>query len=492
MQSAIRMILVFLLSCVIAQSAWAGRDVKNAVVKIYTVSNEYDYYEPWQKTGQVSGSGSGCIISRKRILTNAHVVANQTFIQVRRAGVAKKYTAKVEVVAHECDLAILKVNEDSFFSGVKPIDIGSLAEIQDKVAVYGFPKGGDKLSITEGVVSRVENQKYTHSRAELLACQIDAAINSGNSGGPVMKGDKLVGVAFQAMSGDDAENIGYMVPTPVVDHFLTDIRDGKYDGIPALGIAWQDMENPDIRSKYAMTAQQTGVLVNTVYPDSPAWRTLEAEDIILSIDGKTVENDGTIEFRDGERTSFDYLIQDKYINDKIELDVLRKNKIIPLTLRLSKPSHDVRLVPYEEYDVAPKYFIVGGLVFQPLTVNFLKLWGSKWHNNASKNLLYQYYYGRLTEDKKEIVILSKVLADEINVGYHDVYDRIVYSVNGKKVANMNDLVEAFESYQGKYYVIVDECGNRIVLDRRKVKMQSQSILKRYKINSDRSEDLAKI
>ena len=120
---------------------------------------------------------------------------------MRRAGEAKKYTAEVEVVAHECDLAILKVSDDSFFSGVEPINIGSLAEIRDKVAVYGFPEGGDKLSITEGVVSRVENRRYTHSKAELLACQIDAAINSGNSGGPVMKGDKLVGVAFSLYQG---------------------------------------------------------------------------------------------------------------------------------------------------------------------------------------------------------------------------------------------------------------------------------------------------
>jgi len=401
MQSSIKIILVFLLSFFISQPAWAGKDIKNAVVRIYTVSNEYDYYEPWQKTGQVSGNGSGCIISGKRILTNAHVVANQTFIQVRRAGEAKKYTAKVEVVAHECDLAILKVNADSFFSGVKPIDIGSLAEIQDKVAVYGFPEGGDKLSITEGVVSRVENHKYTHSRAELLVCQIDAAINSGNSGGPVMKDNKLVGVAFQSMSGSDVENIGYMVPTPVVEHFLNDIKDGKYDGIPDLGIAWQDMDGVDIRSKYAMTAQQTGVLVNNVYPDSPAKGILEIEDIILSIDGKTVENDGTIEFRDGERTSFDYLIQEKYINDTIELDVLKGNKITTLRVKLSKPSNDLRLVPYEEYDIAPTYFILGGLVFQPLTVNFLKLWGNKWHHQGSKNLLYQYYYGQPTEDKRE-------------------------------------------------------------------------------------------
>ena len=272
MQSAIRTILVFLLICVIFQPAWAGSDVKNAVVKIYTVTNQYDYYSPWQKFGQTSGNGSGCIISGKRILTNAHVVANQTFIQVRRAGEARKYTAELEAVAHDCDLAILRVKDDSFFSGVIPVAIGYLPEIGNQVAVYGFPKGGDKLSITEGVVSRVEHTKYTHSNANLLACQIDAAINSGNSGGPVIKGDKLVGVAVQSMSANDAENIGYMVPAPVIRHFLTDIRDGSYDGIPDLGISWQKMENLDIRRKYNMADNQTGVLIIKIYPDSPAQR----------------------------------------------------------------------------------------------------------------------------------------------------------------------------------------------------------------------------
>jgi hypothetical protein len=249
------------------------------------------------------------------------------------------------------------------------------------------------------------------------------------------------------------------------------------------------MENPDIKNKYAMTAQQTGVLVNYVYPDSPARGILQTEDIILSIDGKTVENDGTIEFRDGERTSFDYLVQEKYINDTLELGVLRKSKIITIGVKLSKPAHDLRLVPYEEYDVSPTYFIFGGLVFQPLTVNFLKLWGNKWHHEAAKNLLYQYYYGQPTEDKREIVVLSKVLADEINVGYHNLHDRIVHNVNGKRITSMSDLVKAFESCRGKYHVILDEMGSRIVLDRQKVKENGPVILKKYGINSDRSKDL---
>jgi S1-C subfamily serine protease len=134
------------------------------------------------------------------------------------------------------------------------------------------------LGITEGVVSRVEHRKYAHSNTYLLTCQIDAAINPGSIGGPVIKDDKIIGVAFQAGSG---ENIDYMVPAPFINHFSEDIKDGKYNGIPSLGISWQKMENPDIKRKFGMTAKQTGVLVNTIYPDSPARGVLKPGDIIL-------------------------------------------------------------------------------------------------------------------------------------------------------------------------------------------------------------------
>ncbi|MCK5504205.1 MAG: serine protease, partial [Thermodesulfovibrionia bacterium] len=331
-----KIISILILSSVLALPARADINVKKAVVKIYTVNNRYNYHEPWQMQGQSTFQGSGVIIHGKKILTNAHVVSDQTFIQVRKAGKAKKYTAKIEIIAHESDLAILKVNDSSFFDGSEPLETGDLPDVREKVSVYGFPEGGDKLSITEGVVSRVEHSNYTHSGAYLLACQIDAPINSGNSGGPVISGDKIVGVAFQGLSGGRYDNIGYMVPTPVINHFLKDIEDGKHDGTPDLGISMQKMENPDIRLSYFMSKEQTGILVNKIYPDSPAAGILKPEDIILSIDGVNVASDGTIEFRKDERTFFAYMMQRKQINDIVTLEILRNRKKLSVDIKLTK------------------------------------------------------------------------------------------------------------------------------------------------------------
>ncbi|MFQ6066606.1 MAG: S1C family serine protease [bacterium] len=473
-----KLILIAIL-CLVVLPSYA-QNVKEAIVKVYTVYNRPDYYNPWQMYGSKIRTGSGSIIDGKQILTSAHVVADQTFIQVKRAGQARKYTAIVKTVAHKSDLAILEVRDDSFFLGVEPLIVGELPRLRDRVVVYGFPEGGDELAITEGVVSRVEHQLYTHSQEYLLTCQIDAAINPGSSGGPVIKDDKIVGVAFQAGRG---ENIGYMVPAPLIKYFLKDIEDGKYDGIPRIGISWQGLENPDIRQRYKMTEEQTGVLVNKIYLGSSAKDLLKSEDIILSIDGKNIENDGTIEFRRGERTSFGYLAQNKFVNDVVELQILRDGRLKNVEVKLTKTLGDFRLVPNEQYDTRPVYYILGGLVFEPLTLNFLKMWGTNWYDEAPRNLVNYYYRGEPTEDRKEVILLVQVLADEVNVGYHNRGHEVISEVNGKKIKDMKDLINAFESNKNKYHIIINEAGYKIILDRAKVEESTQRILKRYNIGS---------
>lgn len=495
MKRCICFLTLAVLTALFAAPCHADISLKKAVVKIYTVYNAYSYHNPWQTKGQKTFHGSGCIIGDNRILTNAHVVSDQMFIQVRRAGDAKRYSARVEVVAHECDLAILRLEEEEeeaeFFAGVKPIPLGSLAGIRDKVAVYGFPDGGDKLSITEGIVSRVEHVNYAHSKAYLLACQIDAPINSGNSGGPVIKDNEIVGVAFQGMAGQRYENIGYMVPAPVIRHFLTDIGDGSYDGTPSLGISMQKMENPAMRRHYRMEREDTGALVNTIYPDSPAEGVLRRGDIILSIDGIKVENDGTIEFREGERTYFGYLFQKKFIGDPVELEILREGGKMEVTIRLSKPVDFDRLVPHMQHDVAPTYFIFGGLVFEPLTLNYLREFGSDsdWYLYAPTALMHEYLNGEPTRERRQVVVLTEVLADSSNVGFQEFGDNIIETVNGRKISTIRDVMEAIDGHGQDYHVINDVRGFTISLDDRTARQSTERILRKYHISADRSADL---
>jgi S1-C subfamily serine protease len=156
-------------------------------------------------------------------MTNAHVVADQREVQLRRFQDATPYAARVEFVSHECDLAVLRVDDPLFYKDLPALSIAkAIPALRTQVRTYGYPTGGRELSSTEGVVSRFEYHTYAHDQFDSFpAAQTDAAINPGNSGGPVMLGDEVVGVAFQGRS--DLQSTGYFIPTPIIDHFLADL-----------------------------------------------------------------------------------------------------------------------------------------------------------------------------------------------------------------------------------------------------------------------------
>ena len=468
------------------QAANGETDVRDSLVKIYTVQTEADYVNPWNMGSPSTITGSGCVIEGNRILTNAHVVSDQTFIQVRLHGRSEKHRAEVVAVSHEADLALLRVDDPSVLEGITPLQLGDLPEVQQDVVVYGFPEGGDTLSATEGVISRIEHQRYVHSRLDLLAVQLDAAVNAGNSGGPVLFRDRVVGVVMQTLI--DADNIGYMVPGPVVERFLRDLKDGDYDGIPDLGLSWQSIENEALRKMYDLGSQQSGVLVTAVASEMPAATQIEEGDVIVSIDGHDVAGDGTVEFRPHERTSMDYYVQQHQIGDWIHVKLVRSGAHRSVWIELAKTLNDALLVPSERYDIRPRYYVYGGLVFSPLTMNYLKTWGEEWNRDAPDRLLHLRYYYRDTYTN-EAVLLVKVLPSRGNAGYHDITDWHITEVNGQAVKDLPELIELVENSTEPLVVFGTEDGSVIALDREKAELESPENLEIYGIPTDRSEDL---
>jgi S1-C subfamily serine protease len=254
-----------------------------AVVKVFTVHSEPNFSLPWQRKRQYSSSGSGFVIEGRRLLTNAHCVDHHTQVKVKRRGSDTKYVARVLAIGVECDIALLTVEDESFWEGLEPVRFGGLPRLQDSVTVIGYPIGGDTMSVTSGVVSRIEVTGYAHGAAELLGIQVDAAINSGNSGGPAFNDrGECVGIAFQSLKNEDTENISYIIPTPVIEHFINDYeRHGRYTGFPSLGIEWQKMESPVLRQALGMQPKQRGVLIRRIEPTSPVSEVLSKGDIVL-------------------------------------------------------------------------------------------------------------------------------------------------------------------------------------------------------------------
>ncbi|MCM8775112.1 MAG: trypsin-like peptidase domain-containing protein [Candidatus Omnitrophica bacterium] len=460
--------------------------LRNSVIKIFVTTNPPDFIKPWQTKGSDFHTGSGCIIDGNRILTSAHVISDYTFIQVKKHSDPKKYTAKVEAVGHDCDLAILSVEDPEFFKGTQPIPLGETPSLKDSVTVIGYPVGGEQLSVTQGIVSRIEVTTYSHSLKSLLSVQIDAAINPGNSGGPVVQDGTLVGVAFQGL--EPGENIGYMVPPPVIRHFFKDLEDGKYDGFPVLGIISHNTENPFLRQFYKINNRTGGVLVSQVAPGSPAGGVVKKEDVIMAVDGIPIAEDGTVSFREDERVLFTYRIHLKQMGDPLTLTVVRDGNESALTIKLM-PFQE--LVPPAYFYQEPTYYVFGGFVFTILSNDLLK----EEVITGMNDLLNLHYYnmgpGRMRpKGRKEIVLLLNVLPDEANIGYHNVMCQIVDRVNGKRIKSFQDLVLALQAKPGPFTSIETEQYAKVLLDNTGNEETNARILANYHIPSLCSKDVA--
>ncbi len=465
--------------------------VKGAIVKIYTTANLPDYFNPWRMFEVHNKRGSGAVISGNRILTNAHVIADQTFIQVRRYGAAKRHNARILAVSHEADLAILTVDDQRFFDGVKPLAVGDLPFPRQEVLVFGFPFGGDSLSITKGIMSRIEHQLYDHSSGYFLTGQMDAAINPGNSGGPVIINDQIVGVVMQNSNPGESENIGYMVPAPIVSHFLQDMEDGKYDGFPDLGIETQKMENPSLKDKHQVPQARTGVLVVHVHLGSPAENIIQKGDVLTAVDGYPIADDGTVEFRPKERTHYYYYIDRHQMGEKVELEVLRQGVPKTFSLPLNRIQREYLLVQPEQYDQLPRFYIFGGIVFSPLTKNLIKRWGGDWAKSAPDEFLVE-MADWITPRKKEVVVAVQILAGDVNIGYHDLAAWIVTKVNGEPFSDFNQFYRLVRATETPFIVFENKKGYQLVIDRQKALQTHSEILSRHHVTQDRSADLPDI
>ncbi len=475
---AIALMISFFISATYAEGVENG--VKDSVVKIYTVAKVPKYLEPWNVSMSRS-SGSGSIIEGNRILTNAHVVANSTFIEVRRYGKRKRFKAKVLFVSHQADLALLQVDDNSFFEGAKPLVFGKLPKIQQEITVYGFPTGGDTMSVTTGIVSRIEHLRYVHSGESFLAIQVDAAINPGNSGGPAFSEGKIVGVVMQQRR--QSQNIGYLVPVNMIKHFLNDMKDGTYDGFPDIGIVTQRLENPTLKEMYKLDENRTGQLITTKLYNFNARESIDVGDVLTAIDGHKIEDDGTVEFRHHEYTSYKYYLDLHQMGDEVILTVLRDSKEREVKFKLTHKSDDLLLVKTLRYDTMPSYFIYGGYVFSPLTSNLLS------STRGSLLSLRSMTRSWPKEDKKDVVVLVKVLAADFNRGDHGLALWAIEKVNGEGFKTFEEFYQKMKNYEGKFLLLEDHEGSQVGIDVEKAKEGSEKILKRYHIKADKSIDL---
>jgi S1-C subfamily serine protease len=476
---------------VAAAGAGSGT-IENSVVKIFATVRYPNPYQPWTKDSPEDQTGSGVVIEGRRILTNAHVVdyASQVQIQANQAG--DKISATVEAIAPGIDLAVLKLDDEKFFDTHPPLARAkTLPGIKDTVLTYGFPEGGNSLSITKGIVSRVEFTPYNFPVSG-LRIQIDAAINPGNSGGPAAVGDRMIGLTFSRLN--EAENIGYIIPSEEIELFLQDIADGHYDGKPAMYDELQTLENPALRAFLTLPPNVEGMVVHKPYKNDPVYP-LKEWDVITKIGDTPVDDQGMIKLGDDLRVHFQYEIQHISTNGTVSLTIVRAGKELKVNLPVS--ANYPRLIPGLN-STYPSYFICGPLVFSTATDGYLGgLLRTKYGATVMSRLssLANPLVTRISDQpafpgESLVIIASPFFPHKLAKGYDNPRAQVVKAVNGIPVKNLNHLVEILRDAKDEFITI--QChtryGETMIFPRAQMVAATDEILTDNGVRSQGSAD----
>lgn len=462
----------------------------DAVVRVEVDTKTPNFRVPWNIGGMGSGVGTGFLVGKNKFVTNAHVVSNNRLIYIKKVNDPTPYVAKTITVAHDCDLALLELQSmddfDKAFKGVEPLYLGGTPKLNTTVIAVGYPIGGERISVTRGVVSRIDFRGYTHSGVDNhLTIQVDAAINPGNSGGPVLQDNQVVGVAFQGYSGNVAQNTGYMIPVPVIKRFLKDSEDGKYDHYVDFATSMINILNPAQRVALSLPNDGKGVMVANADAAGSAAGQLNTEDVLLSIEGHDIFSDGFIEI-DGERVDMSEIIERRFAGDKVDLIVWREGKKVDISIELK------RFIPYllqaNQYDKDPTFVLFAGMQFQPLDRSLM---GAHAMNDMQVRYHYLYYaQEELYRDRPETVVLTAVLPDSANTYLQPYVGKVIDKINGQKIRLLQDVHDALHgehAEEGREDFHVIRClgeGRPLVLERKVAAEAHKRIMAKYNVGFD--------
>ena len=464
-------------------------DPEKSVVQIINYAQGPNWVEPWRFSRVASGLGSGFVIEGNRIMTNAHVVSWSKQLIVHRYQDPKPYRATVEFIGHDCDLAILKVEDEAFFDGIEALQIGELPAARSSVTTYGYPAGGRQISYTRGVISRIEMQRYAHIyNRSFLTVQTDAAINPGNSGGPAIQDDKVVGVSFQGRPG--LENAGFVIPPNIINHFLEDIEDGKYHGFPDAGISLIKLTNPAFRASLGLPNNSVGARIDRILQPFPkTHELLRVNDVILEVSKQEVGSDGMILYK-GNRVHCSVLFDEAQHGEAITLKLWRAGRAIELELPVYVNRAD-RISGNQHKE--PPYLIVGGLVFTELSMNYLGSLGRNLGESLGSRTHYELFYrSHQSEElaRAKPIVLSKVLKHPSNVDFGVATRDVVTEVNGHTINSISDLKAALINSTDDFHRFQFLSGAEEALNIADAHRAEKIILKQYNIpNAERLEVL---
>jgi hypothetical protein len=463
-----------------AQAAVQAKEV--SLVRVNVTGQPYDYFRPWQKKAPFSKRALGAVLAHDRVLVTADLVANQNYVELERAESGEKTAANVVVVDYEANLALLEPIDKKFLNGLVPLDLALDTVVGDRLSAWQLEATG-ALVVTEGIVTTIGITRYPADVADFLTYRLSIPMQYRDNSYtvPLVKNNKLAALLLRY---DPRSQVLDAIPAPIIAHFLKDAAAPKYNGFPSLGISFFPTRDPQLRAYAGENGKAGGVYITSVEPGLPAAKSgLQPGDIVAAVENHEIDQNGNYVDSLYGKIGFGNLLTAKaYVGDAVALHVLRQGKPLTLKVKLEHRSEEDYVVPPYNVDDPPSYYVLGGLIFQELTRQYLKEWGANWEKDAPQDFVYldKFQSELFPEGNRRVVILSQVLPANSTIGYDDFSYLVVKKVNGKEIHSLGDLAEAVKTPVNGFDVIqtVDD-PKQLELDASQVAAEGEALQKNY-------------
>jgi S1-C subfamily serine protease len=457
-----------------------------ALVRVNVTGQSYDYFRPWQKKAPFSKRALGAVLSKGRVLVTADLVTNQNYVELERAESGEKTAANVQVIDYEANLALLEPTEKTFLNGITPLEITPDTVVGDRLAAWQLEPTGALLA-TEGLVTTIQMMPYPIDVGQFLTYRISIPMQYRENSYtvPLVKNNKLAGLLLRY---DSRSQLLDAIPAPVINHFLKEAESQNYRGFPSAGFSFFPTRDPELREYAAEKGKSGGVYITNVEAGTPAMKAgMQVGDVVTKVGDHDIDQNGNyVDPLYGKIEFTNLLTAHAYAGDVVPFHIDRNGKPMQLNVTLEHRDAKNYVSPPYSLDQAPRYFVVGGLIFQELSRQYLKEWGSNWQREAPQRLVYlDHFQSELFPDRnRRVVILSQVLPANSTIGYDDLAYLTVMKVNGKEIKSLDDLAAAVKQpVEGFIKIEVAEDPKQIELDASQVASEAHELQQNYGISS---------
>jgi S1-C subfamily serine protease len=463
----------------------AGTQKQLALVRVNVTGQAYDYFRPWQKKAPFSKRALGAVLSKGRVLVTADLVANQNYVELERAESGEKTAANVQVIDYEANLALLEPAEKTFLDGITPLEIAANTVVGDRLAAWQLEPTGALLA-TEGLVTTVQMMPYPIDVGQFLTYRISIPMQYRENSYtvPLVRNNKLAGLLLRYESRSQLLDA---IPAPVITHFLKEAESQNYRGFPSAGFSFFPTRDPELR-EYSGEKGKSGVYVTNVEPGTPAMKAgLQVGDVVTAVANHDVDQNGNyVDPLYGKIEFTNLLTAHAYAGDVVPFRIERNGKPMQLNVTLEHRDAKDYVSPPYNLDQPPRYYVLGGLIFQELSRQYLKEWGPNWQREAPQRLVYMDHFQSelFPQRSRRVVILSQVLPANSTIGYDDLAYLTVKKVNGKEIKSLDELAEAAKQpINGFIKIETEEDPKQIELDASQVAAEAPALQENYGISS---------